>query len=1148
MKPKLIDLFSGCGGMSLGFQNAGFEIMAAYDNWWPAIDIYSKNFNHPIYARDLSDESIIEEIRKQKPDIIIGGPPCQDFSIAGNRNFEGKRANLTLSYGKIIDSIRPMWFVMENVYNIEKSPIFEKVIKIFKNAGYGLTKRVWDASYMGVPQMRQRYFVIGKLGEKDNFLMEELVSGLSPRPMTVRDYLGNKLGTEFYYMHPRSYNRRAIFSIDEPSSTIRGVNRPMPDTYKAHPADKTKDFSKVKNLSTIERSWIQTFPENFVFCGSKADIEQTIGNAVPVKMAEYIGRAIMKVMSNDSICKDESQNEEKLPNDNDSNSPISKIRNNLTKLKWTSFGNVVSDFLRAFALPETTINKITSQIGETSCGPIYVYRKAVLFCCKDESSGLFENQCLQYNNTPVVLSFTPDGLFWRSKEGSFGFSLYENVSRHIDNFLPILTNERSRKDYYKTKDLGELSASLFRSLISDGNSVSVAIQSVFNCLYIILFPIDVYEKEVKHLLGLSKDVSNLVQSLFSLYKDVRFISATKPIVSNDSFSYIKALIEKGRDDVDIELLSSLIYKLFGKEDAGMYGHPTSLDNVQKVIRPLVLDGFEERLKKTVSSEEKRQIAEDILKVKCLDPTNSPGCFLSSAYLGLVDILDEIDNNLQTDYVSQMNIGNYVSIVDNEIAAEITKMSLAVSGLSNDDFKKIEKVNNIYERIRVVIDKPLLVSWEDYVEPSQYTFIMGSPRFLGSQKLKKQKNLKEIVSRIYEKNVGTVDYCSAWLVKSARYIQGNLSKAAFVLTNSVVQGVQVSEIWKTIFGLDCEIAFAHSSFKWKTNETTTIGVTVVVVGIQSKTDGVKFLFDSTGKKECGIIGPYLVPETNVIVEESDKNLFGILPIIKKGNMPYDGTSTGSGKLLIDNYEEMHQLIESDGRCSKYIKRIIGSDEFIKNQRRWCVWIPEVQMPSEVEEIPQLMQRIERVREFRETSTASKLCKSTPHRFRESYTTSQGHQSLVIPAVSSEERPYIPVGFINDQIVVSNLAFCVYDCDPWVLAIVSSRMHMLWVKTVCGALETRYRYSNTLGYNTFPVPYISEQDKDILKKLVFKLIDIREQNCELSLGTLYKEMPVELREIHQLIDNTVDSLYSDIPFNDDSERIICLISLYQSKKNG
>lgn len=291
--PRLIDMFCGCGGMSLGFQNANFEIVASYDNWDAAIATYSRNFNHPVFNRDLSDaDPLIKEVSALRPDIIIGGPPCQDFSIAGKRNFGGKRANLTLSYAKIINAVRPSWFVMENVYNIQKSPLFNQALQIFKTAGYGLNVHIFDASLMGVPQARKRCFVIGKQGEADNFLIPALLHGLSHKPTTVRDYLGDSFGAEFYYMHPRSYNRRAIFSIDEPSSTIRGVNRPMPTTYKPHKADKTTDLSKVIGLSSIERSYLQTFPQGYIFEGSKAQVEQQIGNAVPVKMAEYIANVI----------------------------------------------------------------------------------------------------------------------------------------------------------------------------------------------------------------------------------------------------------------------------------------------------------------------------------------------------------------------------------------------------------------------------------------------------------------------------------------------------------------------------------------------------------------------------------------------------------------------------------------------------------------------------------------------------------------------------------------------------------------------------------------------------------------------------------------------------------------------------------------
>lgn len=290
---RLVDLFAGCGGMSLGFQSAGFNVVAAYDNWQPAIDIYQNNFSHPIFKRDLSSEDITQEIQALAPDIIIGGPPCQDFSIAGKRNFEGERANLTLIYANIIRRVLPKWFVMENVYNIEKSPILKQALDIFKSAGYGITKRVWDASYMGVPQMRKRYIIIGRLSSNDDFMLEMLESMLSASRMTLRDYLGDSLGTDYYYMHPRSYNRRGIFSIDEPSATIRGVNRPLPEKYIPHPADKTKELHKVRALTSVERSYIQTFPKNFKFIGAKTDIEQAIGNAVPVKMAEFIAKGII---------------------------------------------------------------------------------------------------------------------------------------------------------------------------------------------------------------------------------------------------------------------------------------------------------------------------------------------------------------------------------------------------------------------------------------------------------------------------------------------------------------------------------------------------------------------------------------------------------------------------------------------------------------------------------------------------------------------------------------------------------------------------------------------------------------------------------------------------------------------------------------
>jgi DNA (cytosine-5)-methyltransferase 1 len=293
---KAVDLFCGCGGMSLGFQNSNFNIIASYDNWKPAIDIYKLNFTHPIYDMDLFSVDALEHIKQQSPEIIIGGPPCQDFSIAGNRNM-GKRANLTVRYAEIVDVIRPNWFVMENVYNIERMPILPKAIDILRKAGYGITMKVLDASLCGVPQARNRFFMIGHLGDKDDFLLDILNKNLSDHKMSVYEYLGDKLGTEYYYMHPRSYNRRAVFSIYEPSATIRGVNRPIPENYQRHKADKANIEDGVRSLTSKERSYIQTFPEEFQFIGNKTNIEQAIGNAVPVKLAEYVANCINEYMN-----------------------------------------------------------------------------------------------------------------------------------------------------------------------------------------------------------------------------------------------------------------------------------------------------------------------------------------------------------------------------------------------------------------------------------------------------------------------------------------------------------------------------------------------------------------------------------------------------------------------------------------------------------------------------------------------------------------------------------------------------------------------------------------------------------------------------------------------------------------------------------
>lgn len=306
---KIVDLFCGCGGMSYGFSLAGFEVTAGIDNWDKAIEVYRANFDHPTIKADLSDlRSSTELIRSLHPDMIIGGPPCQDFSSAGKRDEEGGRGNLTVCYANIIANIKPKWFVMENVALVQRTNKFIEAKSIFEKAGYALTSYTLDASRCNVPQARKRFILVGKLGEKPNFLLPFIIKNLSKSSMTVRQYLGDELNLQYYYRHPRSYARRGVFSIDEPSPTIRGVNRPMPVGYKLHKNDPVNSLKGIRNLTTYERSRIQTFPKTFKFFGTKTDQEQMIGNAVPVNLGLFIGKTILDYIAfNEAGCQDQKE-------------------------------------------------------------------------------------------------------------------------------------------------------------------------------------------------------------------------------------------------------------------------------------------------------------------------------------------------------------------------------------------------------------------------------------------------------------------------------------------------------------------------------------------------------------------------------------------------------------------------------------------------------------------------------------------------------------------------------------------------------------------------------------------------------------------------------------------------------------------------
>ena len=287
---SVADLFCGAGGLSTGLIQAGLDVVVAVDNYAPAVATYRANHAHDVHSLDLADvEAATAALRPYRPEVLAGGPPCQDFSTSGRRQ-EGARADLTHAFVRIGIELGCRYVVMENVDRALKSSVYMAAMARLRSAGYGLSIFVLNCAYYGAPQVRKRAFVCGKLGAPENWLPTP--QPLSSTPMSIREHLGDDIDIDHYYRHPRSYKRRSVFSVDQPSPTIRGTNRPVPRKHPAHPGD-SADVRTVRALTTAERALIQTFPRDYRWCGSKTAIEQMVGNAVPCALGKVLGEALM---------------------------------------------------------------------------------------------------------------------------------------------------------------------------------------------------------------------------------------------------------------------------------------------------------------------------------------------------------------------------------------------------------------------------------------------------------------------------------------------------------------------------------------------------------------------------------------------------------------------------------------------------------------------------------------------------------------------------------------------------------------------------------------------------------------------------------------------------------------------------------------
>ena len=642
-----------------------------------------------------------------------------------------------------------------------------------------------------------------------------------------------------------------------------------------------------------------------------------------------------------------------------------------------------------------------------------------------------------------------------------------------------------------------------------------------------------------------------------------------PVLSRRARTLIINCGEYNWREINPDIFGSMIQAVVTPEHrAGLGMHYTSVPNIEKVIRPLFLDALEEEFEAACAearekmskkanhdraSQRLRNLLNRLSNIKFFDPACGSGNFLIITYKRLRELeiriwkaMREITGMALLPFPN-ITLTQFYGIELDEYAAETAMLSMWLAE-HQMNVKFQEELFVLPETLplkpsgHIVCGNACRLDWNTICPhtPEDEVYIMGNPPYLGSklQDAIQKDDMKAALSDVKDKK--GVDYIAAWFWKGAKYIKESKAKYAFVTTNSISQGEQVAMLWKPIFDLGLEIFYARTSFKWSNNAKYNAAVTVAVIGVGNKNNTQKLLFNEQENKAYKVdtINPYLSAADNVIVAKT-YNIPQGLPKAEFGCMPYD-----NGHLLLSESEK-NSLLEKYPKSDIFIKRIMGSQEFLNDIRRYCLWIDDDKR-EEAENIPPLRERIAATKDFRlnESKDGASLANRS-HQFREHYVINGDSKGkVIIPSVSSERRIYIPIGYVDKDTVISNLAFAVYGAEKWLFALLTSKMHNLWVRTVGGRLKTDYRYSATLCYNTFPFPKLTTADKEELERLAQNILNIRDENFDMTLGEMYnpESMPEELREAHHQLDLAVERIYRPEPFTSDEERLEHLFKLY------
>ncbi len=626
--------------------------------------------------------------------------------------------------------------------------------------------------------------------------------------------------------------------------------------------------------------------------------------------------------------------------------------------------------------------------------------------------------------------------------------------------------------------------------------------------------------------------------------------------------------------INPDIFGSMIQAVAEDEERGELGmHYTSVPNILKVLNPLFLDDLRARLEEAGDNPRMLlNLRKRIARIRVFDPACGSGNFLVIAYKEMRAIEAEINKRRgEPDRASDIPLTNFRGIELRDFPAEIARLALVIAEYQCDvlyrgqrlalaEFLPLKNQNWITcgNALRLdwlsicpptgtgvkvqaddLFDTPLDQAEIDFANEGGETYICGNPPYKGRNK---QSGLEKadtaFVFSGYKGSFASLDYVANWFIKAAHYLRTTSGAIALVATNSVCQGEQVALLWPLVFDAGLRIHFAHTSFKWANLATKNAGVTVVVVGLTSKKTEPCTLYTENEARKVASIGPYLVPNSAVYVAARTEPLSGLVRMYL-GNMAKDG-----GNLLFTKDYARHLILEK-GVDSSLIREFYGSEELIHSKPRSCLWITEDKL-DEAKRNVGVAAILEKVRDFRASKDAALSTQAhaaTPHRFVQ-LSAKNGERAIIVPRVSSENRPYLPVDYLQSGPIIGDKCYALYDAPLWNMALIASKLHWVWIGTVCVRLEMRFSYSNTLGWNTFPVPTLTEKNKVDLTRCAEDILLAREHHFPATIAELYdpENMPADLRAAHERNDEVLERIYIGRRFKNDTERLEKLFDLY------